>query len=273
MSSVQRSALRNIVQHRLNLLEAVRSVLEFPDPDDVAVNPGSSNNSSLPGYTKANTTGGMDVGTLCLDKLSLAEKTTEGKKSHSGESTPVLSTKSGEAAHPSSAKTTGRDGQRATQTPSQNKKPRFTIRATATEMESFTKYSDTLNLILEAIDKQTDDRLQKLKKRTDDRFETPDDPPPTRPSPWKSAPRKRQRWFRPWALFEPEPAQEPKKKKSRAKLRKVRKPKKVVPPSKLSQIITPDDLLWDHAKGEAEEVDRLGYAYRRNRSGARVHHL
>ena len=44
-------------------------------------------------------------------------------------------------------------------------------------------------------------------------------------------------------------------------------------PSKLSLGYTPDDWLWDEAWEEATKVLRLGYAYRKDETGRRIHRL
>lgn len=43
--------------------------------------------------------------------------------------------------------------------------------------------------------------------------------------------------------------------------------------TRLVEVCTPDDLLWEEARKEAGEMFGLGYAYRRDRVGRRVHRL
>jgi len=64
-----------------------------------------------------------------------------------------------------------------------------------------------------------------------------------------------------WEL-EPEPEPEPGPRRG-----------KKVAKSKLAQVGTPDDWLWEEAEMEAKESFGLGYSYRRDRVGRRVHRI
>lgn len=137
------------------------------------------------------------------------------------------------------------------------------------EIAKFRTYRRTLRAILKAVDAHIATTYDKYKKQVEARYAAA--VVPTRPRVRPRKHRRRRRvaafdWGEPFARVKWELEPEPEPELGPRRGMKVAK-------SRLAHVGTPDDWLWEEAVMEVKESFGLGYSYRRDRVGRRVHRI